>query len=58
MINYKQEVEYRADLLQRAGTYPSPAGWPEWMGLELSGEIIEMGDEAKNKCSISGFIKG
>ena len=38
----------RADLLQRQGTYPSPAGWPQWMGLELAGVIVEMGEEAKN----------
>ncbi len=31
----------RADLLQRAGKYPSPPGWPEWMGLEVSGTIAE-----------------
>lgn len=37
----------RADLLQREGKYPSPAGWPSWMGLELAGEIIEMGTKAK-----------
>ena len=37
----------RADLLQRQGTYPSPEGWPQWMGLELAGVIIEMGEEAK-----------
>jgi NADPH:quinone reductase len=29
----------RADLMQRAGTYPSPPGWPAWMGLEVSGVI-------------------
>lgn len=34
----------RADLLQRAGTYPSPKGWPEWMGLEVSGVISEVGE--------------
>lgn len=33
----------RADLLQRAGSYPSPAGWPEWMGLEVSGVVVEKG---------------
>lgn len=38
----------RADLLQRKGTYPSPAGWPEWMGLEVSGTVEEMGENAKN----------
>jgi len=37
----------RADLLQREGGYPPPPGCPEWMGLEVSGEIIEMGNEAK-----------
>lgn len=39
----------RADLLQRKGTYPSPKGWPEWMGLEVSGIIEDMGDVAKEK---------
>ena len=29
----------RADLLQVAGTYPPPPGWPEWPGLECSGVI-------------------
>ncbi len=34
----------RADLLQRAGTYPSPEGCPPWMGLEVAGEVIETGE--------------
>ena len=33
----------RADLLQREGKYPSPPGCPEWMGLEIAGEIVELG---------------
>ena len=37
----------RADLLQREGKYPSPKGCPEWMGLEIAGEIVRMGDVAK-----------
>ena len=37
----------RADLMQREGDYPPPPGCPEWMGLEISGEITEMGEEAK-----------
>mgnify|MGYP002515857393 FL=1 len=41
----------RADLLQRDGKYPSPKGWPSWMGLELSGDILEMGEEAKKNTS-------
>ena len=47
------EIHYaalnRADLMQRAGDYPPPPGCPEWMGLEVSGVIIEMGEEAKAK---------
>ena len=35
----------RADLLQRKGSYPSPAGWPEWMGLEVAGVIEALGAE-------------
>lgn len=38
----------RADLLQRQGKYPSPKGCPEWMGLEISGEIVEVGEEVSN----------
>ena len=37
----------RADLLQRQGKYPSPPGCPEWMGLEIAGEIVEVGEDAK-----------
>lgn len=33
----------RADLLQRQGKYPSPAGCPEWMGLEIAGVIEQTG---------------
>ena len=39
----------RADLMQREGDYPPPAGCPEWMGLEVSGEIVDIGCEAKEK---------
>ena len=38
----------RADLLQRQGKYPSPAGCPEWMGLEISGEVVEVGQDVSN----------
>ena len=37
----------RADLLQRQGKYPSPEGCPEWMGLEISGVITEVGDKVQ-----------
>ena len=41
----------RADLMQREGDYPPPPGCPEWMGLEVSGEITMMGDDAKSLSS-------
>ncbi|HUS48317.1 MAG TPA: NAD(P)H-quinone oxidoreductase [Phycisphaerae bacterium] len=31
----------RADLLQREGKYPPPPGWPEWMGLEAAGVVLQ-----------------
>lgn len=47
------KIEYsalnRADLMQREGDYPPPEGAPDWMGLEISGEIVEVGDEAAKK---------
>ena len=39
----------RADLMQREGDYPPPPGCPEWMGLEIAGVIVKMGNEAKEK---------
>ncbi|MBM3686946.1 MAG: NAD(P)H-quinone oxidoreductase [Actinobacteria bacterium] len=33
----------RADLLQRQGLYPPPPGAPEWLGLECSGTVGELG---------------
>lgn len=34
----------RPDVLQRMGLYPMPPGAPTIMGLECSGEIVELGD--------------
>jgi NADPH:quinone reductase len=31
----------RADLMQREGNYPPPPGWPEWMGLEAAGIVLD-----------------
>ena len=37
----------RADIMQRRGLYPPPAGYsPNIPGLEFAGEIVETGDEA------------
>ena len=38
----------RADLMQREGDYPPPPGCPEWMGLEIAGTIVEVGEQAKD----------
>jgi tumor protein p53-inducible protein 3 len=35
----------RADLLQRMGQYPPPAGASEIMGLEVSGAVVEVGEK-------------
>lgn len=37
----------RADILQRKGYYPPPAGASEILGLEVSGEIVEAGAQAQ-----------
>lgn len=43
----------RADILQRAGSYPAPAGWPaDIPGLEFSGVVDQLGLES------SGFSQG
>ena len=51
LIKIEAAALNRADLMQREGDYPPPAGCPEWMGLEVAGEIIEMGSEAQEKSS-------
>jgi NADPH:quinone reductase len=33
----------KADLLQRAGRYPPPPGAPPWLGLEVSGTVVQVG---------------
>ena len=45
----------RADLMQREGDYPPPAGCPEWMGLEVAGEIVELGADVPK---LSGWKLG
>ncbi len=39
----------RADLLQRAGQYPPPPGWPDWFGLEAAGTVCALGEKAKKE---------
>jgi len=42
----------RADIMQRLGFYPPPPGAPEWLGLEASGIVAEVGAE------VSGWSVG
>src|ERR1700691_2622268 len=36
----------RADIAQAMGRYPPPPGAPDTIGLEVSGEIVELGKDA------------
>ena len=42
VIDVKAAGVNRADLLQAAGKYPPPPGWPEWPGLECAGVVSEV----------------
>ena len=55
LIRVEAAAINRADLMQREGNYPPPPGCPEWMGLEVSGTIEKMGEEAAEK---SGWRPG
>jgi NADPH2:quinone reductase len=48
LVNIRAAALNRADLLQREGKYPSPPGCPEWMGLEVAGEIARLGKNAQD----------
>lgn len=38
----------RADILQRLGRYPAPAGYPQDIpGLEFAGEVVEVGEDVR-----------
>ena len=48
LIKIEAAALNRADLLQRQGKYPSPAGCPEWMGLEVAGIVSAIGKNVTN----------
>lgn len=48
LVQVKATALNRADLLQVKGMYPPPEGWPETLGLEFAGEVIEVGAEVMN----------
>jgi len=49
LVNVKAFALNRADILQRRGKYPPPAGESDILGIEIAGDIVAMG---KN---VSGF---
>jgi putative PIG3 family NAD(P)H quinone oxidoreductase len=51
-IRVRATAVNRADLLQREGHYPPPAGASPILGLECAGEVIEVG------ASVSGWSRG
>lgn len=50
-IKVRAAAVNRADLMQRAGNYPPPPGCPDWPGLEVSGVICELSEEAQRESS-------
>ena len=49
LIDIHAAAVNRADIMQRAGNYPPPAGCPEWPGLEVSGVIKEVRGKSQFK---------
>lgn len=49
VIQVKAAGVNRADLLQAAGKYPPPPGWPDWPGLECAGIIAQAAPESRWK---------
>lgn len=49
LVEVKAVGVNRADLLQRAGLYPSPAPWPDRMGLECAGIVLEAPENGRWK---------
>lgn len=47
LIRVKAAALNRADILQRKGLYAPPAGASDILGLEVSGEVVEAGKDAR-----------
>ncbi|KTC90110.1 NAD(P)H-quinone oxidoreductase [Fluoribacter dumoffii] len=45
LVNVKATALNRADIMQRYGKYPPPAGESDILGLEVAGEVVEVGAE-------------
>ena len=60
LIDVRAAALNRADLMQRAGDYPSPPGWPVWMGLEVAGVVSKAPPQSrwKNGDRVCALIGG
>ncbi|MBR5743083.1 MAG: NAD(P)H-quinone oxidoreductase [Clostridia bacterium] len=56
LIEIRYAALNRADLMQRAGNYPPPPGAPEWMGLEVSGVVCGVGEDARDKWKVGDRV--
>lgn len=56
LIKIEAAAVNRADLMQREGDYPPPAGCPEWMGLEIAGTVVEVGKNVQDKWKIGDKV--
>ena len=48
LIKVKAAGVNKPDILQREGEYPPPKGASDILGLEISGEVVEIGKKTKN----------
>ena len=56
LIDVRAAALNRADLLQRAGQYPPPPGWPDWMGLEVAGTVAAVGPGAGGRWQVGDEV--
>jgi NADPH:quinone reductase-like Zn-dependent oxidoreductase len=51
-----------ADMMQKRGVYPAPAGWPQDIpGLDVAGEVAALGPDAERFTvgdRVMGFVGG
>lgn len=52
LVRVRATALNRADLLQRRGLYPPPEGTPNILGLEMAGDVVEVGPD------VTGWSQG
>lgn len=51
LVKVRAAAVNRADLMQVDGNYPPPPGAPDWPGLEVAGEIVEVPEAVSRQCA-------